>query len=633
MLHALGTVGRTGEFAADGVVAGSGSGWAAAAIPPPACEPTCGAGIYSDGRDLLAWAGEMFLPDAWKLSARQETPQRAIGTAVLDRIRHQGAAVLADVDGAFCGAWYDGDRRRWTVFNDRLGLIPVFYGLSEERLVVGPQARLTWQATGEPLTINELGVADLLRCENMAEDHTLIGGIRWLRGGHLLEWSSEGGQRTRRYWDFQHRGDPECNKDGVIDGYVNALERTIRRHADSCGPLRLGISGGLDSRMYLGFCKRVGRMPACFTAGWAFGDDLRYGRRVARAAGAPHEWVEMEEASLPDRLVDAIVETDGLHSAAHLAPATAMKAYLQEYPGSVLLEGYLHGVLGGAYVPSDEDIARDVPPHRSAWARRRLHAGGEFDLIDGLLSPELAAESHTQWQSRVDDAYRGAPTDDPLAKAEHAIASSRSGRIDVLGTGLLRGDVLVRNPACDRIMLDWHARTPIRMRRGKRVFLEVIRRHFPRLARVQRTSSSGLPIAEDRWLREYCWQREKLHRWWVGRRHPWTRCWGTGGRAIRAWTFETWRRSGRLDDLVADDARVLNWVRRTPLQRLWDHARSDPLRAGPLLSLATIEFMVRRLERLPAGLVVPTDDPVRFRAFDPSSARTTDKTGVPALSA
>jgi hypothetical protein len=160
------------------------------------------------------------------------------------------------------------------------------------------------------------------------------------------------------------------------------------------------------------------------------------------------------------------------------------------------------------------------------------------------------------------------------------------------------------------------------MRRGKRIFMQVIRRHFPRLARMPRTASSGLPIAEDRWLRQYWWQREKLHRWWISWRHPWARNWGTGGRAIRAWTFDTWRRRGGLDVLISPDARVLNWVEREALLELWDRATREPLQAGPLLNLATIEIMVRSLERLPAGMGPTRVDQLRFRSLDRATSQT-----------
>lgn len=607
-----------GEVPKAQVAACAGVDWAAAAVAMRASQPTAGACAFTDRSDVLVWAGEMLLPADW--TSDRTNPREAIADAVLRQLQSDGLQTIERIDGAFCGAWYQKSRRQWSVFNDKLGLIPVYYATRADRLVVGPTARAVWQATGEPLTVSDAGFCDLLRCENMVDEHTLIHGVNWLKAGHVLRWSP-GHCGTQRYWDFSYSNAETRDRDEAIEQYASIVQTTVQRYAECEGPLLLGISGGLDSRMLLGMCAEIGRLPSCFTAGWSFSDDVRYGRSLARAAGASHEWVPLDENNLSDRLVQAIIATDGLHNVAHMAPATAMKAYLGGRTGSVLLEGYVQGVLGGAYVPCDEDVSAECAPHQSRWARYRLHAGGDPAVINGLLLPTLADESHRRWRERIDTTWRLAPTDDPLGKAEYVVAASRSGRIDVLGTALLRDDAWVRCPACDGAMLAWHAQTPPDMRRGKTLFAEVIRRRFPKLARVQRTACSGLPISENRWLREYCWQKEKIHRWWTGLRYPWTRRWGTGGYAGRAWTFESWRRAGRLDVLTAPNARVLNWVRREKLVELWEHASRDPLECGPVMALATAEIMIRHLERIRPGFRGASAGQVKFIAMETREAR------------
>jgi hypothetical protein len=606
MLDALGALPTNGSdargsAAQTALVAGTGVNWSAAAVSLRSNEPGRGVCLYTDGCDVLIWAGEVFLPSDWQASDRAGTPHEAISDAVLRQLQTSGIGALREIDGSFCGGWYERERRRWTIFTDKLGLVPVFYAAGPDRLIVGPKAWLTWQAVGEPLTINSLGVADLLRCENMVDDHTLIGGVNWLKGGHALRWTP-GQSHTERYWDFRYADSPECDREQAVDRYISAFQQTMQRHTTCDAPLLLGISGGLDSRMLLGMCRQLGRTPTCFTAGWRFSDDVRYSGGVTRAAGMRREWIPLDEEGLPDRLVEAIVATDGLHSVAHMAPLSAIKAYLHDRTGGVLLEGYMQGVLGGAYVPRDEDLPGPIAPHQTQWARYRLHGGGDPETINWLLAPVIARESLERWRERIDTVYRQAPTDDPLARAEYTAAAARSGRIDALGTAWLREDVWVRCPACDRAMIEWHAATPPRLRRAKQLLIEVILRQFPALARVPRTACSGLPISGNRWLREYCWQKEKLHRLWTGWRHPWTHQLGTNGHAIRAWTFATWQAGGGLNLLLAPNARVLDWVVRDALTNLWQRAVRDPLEAGPILSLATIEIMIRHLERLRPGL-------------------------------
>jgi hypothetical protein len=569
--------------------------------------------MYSDGRDVLLWTGEIFCsPEDQNTSSSTTGHRRSISMALLSRLQSRGIDALRSAEGAFCGAWYDHRRDLWHVFNDRQGLLPVFWSASEDGLVVANRAWLTWSATDQPLEINPDGVAGLLRTQNMIEEDTLIAGVQWLKRGHVLAWGQEG-CTTQRYWDMSYHAGAVTLEDAIDDCH-EVMRKLHARHAASNAPLLMGISGGVDSRLMLAVCHELGYVPHCLSHGWHFSEDVRFGRSLARAAGATHEWAPLTDDRLPQQLAEAIVETDGLHSAAHLGPGSSLAAALAHHAGGILMEGFQHGAVGGALLPPEEDLSADRPPHASAWARGFLHAGGPFDVIDGLLQPDLARDSRARWQMHVDTTFRDTPSANAAECAEYTIMSGRSGRNDVLGTAQLRRDVLVRSPACDQALFDWMARTPVELRRGRLVFIELLRRRYPRFARVPRSDGcGGLPIATHRWLREYHWQREKLYRRWIGWRHHWPDGWGLTGPAVRAWTFETWRRSGALEVLLCASARVLEYVRREALLDLWSATVREPLTANTILGLATAEFMIRWLQELPAARSPARGENVRFQ--------------------
>ncbi len=586
-------------------IAIEGPGFAIVAESLPAAEPSCGPGLHCDSAGVLIWTGEMFLPASWTRQS-EHTPPNRVAAIVRQKLLSIGPAALAEIDGSFCGAWYDGRRHTWTVFNDRWGLIPLFWWADRERLVVSPRARLTWQASGSPLQIDENAVADLLRTQNMLDDHTLIADVHWLEPAHTLSYTGPAagpagtGTRLqrRRYWDFQHKPQTPSSCDAVIDSFLDASRTTIARMTDSKLPLMQGLSGGLDSRVFLAVAHELGRVPACYTSGFAYSEDMRFGRQLARMAGASHDALLIDAATLPEQLHDAILETEGLHGAGHLGLSAPIGPYLQQHRGAILIEGYLHGVLGGSDLPFDEDIPPNLPPHEHSWARDFLHGGGDPDQIGALLREDLAAESLGRWQSHVDDSFRTAPIDDPLHRAEYTIITGRSGRNDVLVPASFRRHTLARHPACDRRMIEWYATTPAQLRRARQVYVDVLRQRFPKFASVPRAdSSSGMPLIDNRWLREYCWQRERLYSWWSKVRHADVRRYGRDSLAARAWTFETCRQAGLFEPMLATDARVRAWVRQGALQGLWSSACANPRRSIPLLTLLTAETMIRELER------------------------------------
>jgi len=616
MLDQLGAVGSKD------VVAGAGANWAAAVIAPPAHESTCGADVYSENGDILIWTGDLFLPSAWTKNVKGDTCQRTLSIALQQRLSASGIDVLAEVDGTFCGAWYNRSTDRWTIFNDRLGFLPVFWAEVGDRLIIGPKAWVTWQATNLPLEISDVGVTDLIRTQNMVDDHTLIKGVHWLIGGHAIV-RDPIGTSVQSYWELHPHPDDRQTKEDLIDSFVDVWQRTLDRHADCESPLLLGISGGMDSRVILAGCHSIERVPATFTCGFPFSEDVRFGRQLAQVAQTSHTFVPLEEDSLPDRVAELVVNSDGLHGAAHLIFGSSVPAFLANHTGSVLLEGIGNGVGIGSCVPYDSDIDESRPAHQTHWARTKLHDGGDINLINRLLRSEYASASHLRWQIRIDEKYQQAPTDDLFCRAEYVTQSGRSGRNNVIGPMLLRNDVLMRHPYCAPAIVNWLASAPPRIRRGKQIYMEILRRRFAPFARVQRSDFNGLPIAENRWLREYCWQREKLHRFWTRLRYPWVRRWGVGGQGIRTWAFDKWRQTGQLNILLSTDARVLGWVDRASLLDLWQAAVVDSKQSVPLLTLATIEIMVRWLESLQRPTRFDMADRVRFQSLNNAGQLTT----------
>lgn len=591
--------------------------WAAIAIPPPAHEATCGSYAIETDRDVLIWSGEIFAPDAWLAGEHGSSRIERTSLAVLRRLRTTGAAATAECDGGFCGAWLDRASETWTIFNDRMGQLPVFWAQDSRRFIASPQVWLTARGLGAPLTIDEAGVADLVRTQNMTGERTLIAGVRWLPRGCAITRDTRGA-RARRTWDFDYSGPQIGDAREAIEQYVTCLETSIRRHTQSDSPLLLGISGGLDSRLFLAACERNGRVPHTFTAGWAFYEDVRFGRTLARLAGARHDFAELSEAGFIEQLQQAIIDSDGLQSAAHLAPVVTARAYLKTRPGSVLLEGFFHGLVGGGTVPADDDVSDTRPAWESHWARHSLHSGGSFTMVNGLLRPDLAQSSFEAWQSSIDDTFRAAPFTDPLHRAEYTLVHGRTGRVDVIGTALSRHDVLIRNPAADAAMLAWHQRVSPRLRRARALYAQALREVYPKYARVPRADNcGGLPISQNRWLREYCWQKARVYRHYANLRYSTARRWGQSSSALRAWTFDVWRREEGFEHLLrGQDARIAQWVRPDVVTRLWESAGADATAAAALLTLGTIETAVRFFETTPAlgarlgeSLSVPASTP------------------------
>ena len=574
------------------VAAACGDDWALAVVGPPATEATCGAAVVADHDDVLAFAGEAFLPSRWSPVGDDPHP-RAVASVMLEQLRLCGPASLADVDGCFCGAWFDSVKHRWMLFNDRWGLVPLFWCSTGERLVAAPRGAIVLAGSGLPCQADPDGVADLIRTQNMLDDHTLFAGVHWLEPTAVLEHGS-GTPRVRPYWRFAQQP-AERPYEATLEELAAAERQTLARLSHCDGELMRGISGGLDARLFLALCDELNRPPTCYTAGRALSEDVRFGRMIAKAAGAEHQSLPLDEGCL-DWLGELVEATDGLHSAGHLLFSTPIVPHLAGTRGAVLLEGYLHGVLGGSDVPFDEDAGSALPPHSHRWAREFLHSGGDVPEINGLLVPELATDSIDRWSARIDGAWAAASLDSPLDRAEHVIINGRSGRNDVLAPAMLGRDCLVRQPACHSAMLTWYASTPAAVRRARRPYIDLLAIEFPRLARLPRADGCGaLPLAGGTLWRNWCWQRDKLVRWMQRRRDPVVARFGVGSTAVRCWAAHRLAERGAFEMLREPAARIRDCVRPEALARLMA-APENPSAAVTLMSLFTVEWALRAAE-------------------------------------
>jgi hypothetical protein len=591
---------RAGGVAADPDASGllAVPGGAACAIRPHCDEPTCGYDFFTQLGDTLIWTGEPIPRNPALEHTDEDLRHRQISQHMLTGLQSHGFKSLASIDGAFCGLWYNGVTQRWSVFSDRMGLLPLFWAQSGPRLTVSPSAWLTWTGSELPLDVDAAAVADLVRCQNAASSRTLISNVHWLTGGDALTWNGHS-IRIEPYWRLEPAD--ASTLDDPAEAYLAVLNETVQEASRSSSPLWLGITGGIDSRMMLASCYRNGQVPDCFTAGLPFTEDVRFGRRLAKIARASHVVSPISEEHLADQLHDMIIATEGLHSASFMLTNTAIDAFLREHRRSILLEGYFHGIAAGAYVPAPDDALVDASrqPHDAQWARNRLHASCSFKIARQILADELAQHSEVDWQQRIDQTWYSIDHQDPLARAEYTVARNQMGRIDVLGTAMLNEHVWVRSPACNLRMLDWMRSVPPQIRHNKRICLEVLRKRFSRFSRVPKANSNHLPIAAGRLRREFCWQYEKLHAWWTRQRHSGLQQWASGQptRALRMWGFHIWRQTGMLDVIRESNARIRPYIRNDVLETCWQRADTDGEAADAVMNLATVEIMLRWLEQ------------------------------------
>lgn len=226
------------------------------------------------GRTRLAAFGRTEVgrsPRGWLASAGAWThPDARDADALLAAVEARPAALDA-LDGFYAVLWHDEASGTLTVAPDHLGRLHLFAAETADGAWISTSAvALARVASAEP---DPLAVAEFLASGTLYEDRTPFLRVRRLRAG-----------RRYRFRAGRAAGVEEVGPASGGD-IVDACRRAAGEAAEAAGRPLPDLTGGLDSRLVVGFLLEAGhRFPVTVTG--APGDpDVRSAARLARALG------------------------------------------------------------------------------------------------------------------------------------------------------------------------------------------------------------------------------------------------------------------------------------------------------------------------------------------------------------
>jgi asparagine synthase (glutamine-hydrolysing) len=228
--------------------------------------------------------------------------------------------LVARLRGMFAFAVWDQNRRKLFLVRDRLGIKPLHYSDSGNRLTFASTAAAL-RATGAVNTeIDPQAVLEYLEFGFVTDSRSVYRHVSKVPPATILEWSPKGGITTRCYWDLPRTGE------GPRISFEEALEETEKRIID-CTRLRLVsdvpiaalLSGGIDSALVCWALARLNANVRTFTisAPGDPSDETEAAQATARTLGIHHEAlvIDRSESDPVGELVDAFSEPFGAQSA------------------------------------------------------------------------------------------------------------------------------------------------------------------------------------------------------------------------------------------------------------------------------------------------------------------------------
>ena len=219
--------------------------------------------------------------------------------------------------GMFAFALWDRSARTLHLARDRLGIKPLYYAASPDRLLFASQLKAFRALPGWQPTIDEDAVAGFLRFSYIAQPRTIYREAAKLPPGHVLTLRAGRTPELKCFWDAravaiagQARNDPAPDENEAIEQLDALLRDSVKLRMIADVPLGAFLSGGIDSSTVVALMQAQSTRPVkTFSIGFhAEGyDEAQYAGGVAAHLHTDHTefYVEPKHAlELVPRLAD-----------------------------------------------------------------------------------------------------------------------------------------------------------------------------------------------------------------------------------------------------------------------------------------------------------------------------------------
>lgn len=276
-------------------------------------------GIHSDlegchtfsaqDQDMTIWATGYFFDHAGRLYCDKEISEWLAGQLCA----HTFDTLVPQMNGAFAVIIMHDRPGRIICATDRFGIIPVYYHLDADSVVVSDDYWKVVQASGRA-TFKESSVLEMISLGYVAGQETLLDGISELPSATICTMEITGGawnSTNRAYWRLNYAGEKQRGSEETLErAFANLFADVMQRFAQNANArnwrVAFALSGGMDSRLLISLFKRHGCQDiSAFSYGPPQHPDIVYGAQVAQALDVPHQVIPVEG---PDFLTEDLIE-------------------------------------------------------------------------------------------------------------------------------------------------------------------------------------------------------------------------------------------------------------------------------------------------------------------------------------
>jgi asparagine synthase (glutamine-hydrolysing) len=208
-----------------------------------------------------------------------------------------GSELVQHLRGMFAFAVWDERKKQLLLARDRLGIKPLYYAETGNRLVFASELKAILQISEIDRQLDWSAVNHVFTSLTTPSSQSIIRGVRKLEPGHLLTAGQKQKPRVSRYWDVVFEPDYRRTTADLVEELRERIDESVRIHMVSDVAVGAFLSGGIDSSAVVANMVRQTERPVkTFSIGFkaAAYNELPYARAVARAFATTHHELILE---------------------------------------------------------------------------------------------------------------------------------------------------------------------------------------------------------------------------------------------------------------------------------------------------------------------------------------------------
>lgn len=227
-----------------------------------------------------------------------------------------GPSFVNLLNGQFAIAIWDIPKRKLLLYRDRVGIAPLYYTRSGQRIVFGSEIKSILPALPSRPSVNLQALDQLMTFWAPAAPNTLFEGVFELSPGFMLEMDASGMQISRYWdWDFPVSRDQYAteSEDVLADRLRELLIDATRIRLRSDVPVGAYLSGGLDSSVLVAMIHHFSDAKLrTFSIGFDDEslDETSFQQLMIDRVKAEHSRIQCSEADISDNFVKTIWHTE-----------------------------------------------------------------------------------------------------------------------------------------------------------------------------------------------------------------------------------------------------------------------------------------------------------------------------------